>query len=167
MRIYSGRYAALVEEPVTLFLVGLRIHRWRSVRTWLPLLLGLLRLKRLLKGQPARGMRGAKVWWSGREILVVQYWDSYDQLERFALDRDGEHVKVWRQFNVTVGAGEKPAVGVWHECYRADPSDCECVYSNMPRMGLAKATGHVKAAALRESGRPRPGRGGAQGNSES
>lgn len=158
MRIHSGRYAAFVEEPVTLFLVGLRVNRWWAVHKWLPLLFGLLRLKRLLKREPNPRMRGAHVWFRWREILVVQYWDSYDALEHFALDRDGPHVKIWRRFNVTVGAGANPAVGVWHECYRADPGDCECVYSNMPRMGLAKASGHVKAATLRETGRPRPAR---------
>jgi hypothetical protein len=154
VKVFSGRYAAFVEEPVTLFLVGLRIHRWRAVHQWLPLLWGLMRLRRLLAREPRRGMLGAHVWLRWREILVVQYWSDYDQLERFALERDGPHVKIWRRFNIRVGANPRPAVGVWHECYRADPGDCECVYSNMPRMGLARATTHVKATSLREGGIP-------------
>jgi len=38
--------------------------------------------------------------------------------------------------------GNDGSVGIWHETYRIDPADCECIYGNMPVYGLADATTH-------------------------
>ena len=45
------------------------------------------------------------------------------------------------EFNQRIGSG--PDVGIWHELYTIRPGDFEAIYANMPKFGLAAATGHV------------------------
>jgi hypothetical protein len=85
--------------------------------------------------------------------MMIQYWRSFEHLERFARDQDDPHLQPWRDFNRKVGTSGD--VGVYHETYRVKASDYECVYSNMPVMGLAKATAHVPVARRGDAARER------------
>ena len=40
-------------------------------------------------------------------------------------------------FSRAVGSGGD--VGIWHERYRVQPGNFECIYNNMPAFGLGKA----------------------------
>jgi len=70
-----------------------------------------------------------------RGPMVVQYWRSREELERFA---HGElHVPAWRDFNRHIrGRGD---VGVWHETYEVRAGAYESAYVNMPVFGLEAA----------------------------
>ncbi len=87
----------------------------------------------------------------------MQYWKSFDHLERFARSKDDPHLPAWRRFNQKVGSNG--SVGIWHETYMVEPGKCEAIYGNMPVFGLAKATQHIpaSAAARRETARQRVG----------
>jgi Domain of unknown function (DUF4188) len=65
----------------------------------------------------------------------VQYWRSFEQLERYARDPQAEHLPAWRAFNRRIR--DSGDVGIWHETYRVRAGECEAVYGNMPRVGLA------------------------------
>ena len=78
----------------------------------------------------------------------VQYWQSFEHLERYAKDKSREHAPAWAAFNKAVGSNGD--VGIWHETYRIRPGDYECVYNNMPPFGLAAATRIVPATGRRE-----------------
>lgn len=88
----------------------------------------------------------------------MQYWRSFDDLERFARDRSDPHLEPWRRFNREVGASGD--VGIWHETYVVATSRIETIYANMPLTGLAAAAGALPvgrgrgAAAARLGLRP-------------
>ena len=85
----------------------------------------------------------------------MQYWRSFEQLDRFARDPSLAHLDAWKRFNRAVGADG--SVGIWHETYLVDAGRYECVYGNMPRMGLAAAGEHLPATGARETARRRLG----------
>lgn len=103
------------------------------------------------------GMRVNKLWavhyWRG--AALVQYWRSFEHLERFARDPALDHLDAWKRFNRAVGADG--SVGIWHESYLVAPGQYESVYGNMPRMGLAVAGDHLPARGARETARRRLG----------
>ena len=47
---------------------------------------------------------------------MLQYWRSFEALERYAKNRSAQHLPEWAAFNRAVGSGGD--VGIWHETYR-------------------------------------------------
>jgi hypothetical protein len=92
---------------------------------------------------------------SGRVFLLVQYWRSFEDLERFARAPQGSHLEAWRNFNRRIR--DNGSVGIFHETYRVPAGAVETVYSNMPVFGLAAATGHAPVRAGRHSAAARLG----------
>jgi len=155
-QVFPGRYTATPESPkITVFLIGMRANRWWQVgRVWwavskMPPML------RYLAQNPDVGLLGAHNWF-GRTTLLLSYWQSPEQLQRFAADRDAPHLQPWRYFMRTLqGTG---SVGVWHETYEVPVRDLETVYVDMPAFGLAAATRHVPVNAGMQTARQRLGR---------
>jgi hypothetical protein len=81
--------------------------------------------------------------------LMVQYWRSFEHLERYATDPAHAHRPAWAAFNRALASSGD--VGIWHETYRVRPGDYECIYNRMPAFGLARATRAVPATGRRES----------------
>jgi hypothetical protein len=78
-----------------------------------------------------------------RSLATLQYWRSFEELERLARDPDDPHTPAWRDFNKTVGTGG--TVGIFHETFVVERANYEAVYNDMPVFGLAKATESVPA----------------------
>src|SRR6266540_1063721 len=85
--------------------------------------------------------------------VLIQYWRSFEDLERFARHPSDPHLKAWKKFNQTIGADG--SVGIWHETYTVNPDQFESVYGNMPKFGLGAAIEHVQAIGRRETARKR------------
>ena len=93
------------------------------------------------------GLLHARSAWLGGPA-VVQYWRSFEHLDRYARNADNLHIRAWKKWN---GRSRKSgAVGIWHETYKVRAGEYEAIYGNMPRVGLALAGGHVP---LRMKGR--------------
>jgi hypothetical protein len=75
-------------------------------------------------------------------LTTVQYWRSFEHLERFARDESDPHLAPWRAFWKRVGRSDR--TGIWHETYLVRAGEYEAVYGNMPPYGLAKATELVR-----------------------
>jgi hypothetical protein len=84
----------------------------------------------------------------------VQYWRSFEQLERYARSRDHVHWPAWVEFNTRVNKS-RGDVGIWHETYRVRAGEYEAIYSGMPPFGLGKVGPLVPAIGKRESARGR------------
>jgi hypothetical protein len=108
-----------------------------------------------LKTHPELGLLNAQSYTGWRTATLILYWRSFDELERFARDPTHDHFDAWKKFNQAVGADG--SVGVWHETYLVQPDQYECVYGNMPRIGLARAGSHVPAVGDKETARRRMG----------
>lgn len=157
--VHPGRFAADLDDDRVVFLIGTRINRLRAVRSWLPVVVAMPRMLRELLAAPDLGLLDARTFVSGRVILVVQYWGSVEQLQRFATDPDHHHLPAWRAFNRRVAA-RRGDVGIFHETYRVTAGSYETLYADMPTFGLAAATHHVPADRLGRSARRRLSRQG-------
>ncbi len=143
-QVQPGRYTHSHDGDVVVFLVGMRINRLRKVWVWLPVLRAMGPMIRELRRHPEKGLLGAEFFARGRTVLVLQYWRSFADLERFARNPDDPHLPAWRSFNRVVGTNGD--VGIFHETYVVGAGHHESLYGNMPTFGLARATGSVPVA---------------------
>jgi len=141
--IFADRYTARVDKPVVLFLIGMRFNKLLAVHKWFPVAAAMPRMLAELSKKPEAGLLFYRTYHSGRIIMVQEYRESFDKLIAYAHDRSGQHFPAWAAFNRAVG--KDGSVGIWHETYLIEPGKSECLYSNMPRFGLAVAPQHVKA----------------------
>lgn len=155
--IFKGRYTGRIEGPFVVFLIGMRINRLWKFWEWWPVATAMVPMLRELYTHPEKGFLGAEFFFSfsNRAPVIVQYWRSFDDLDRFARDRNDPHLPAWREFNRK--AGKTGTVGIWHETYLVAAGRYEAVYGNMPRFGLGKAGEHLSATGSRETARRRLG----------
>ena len=147
-KIIAQRMTAQIDGEVVVFLIGMRINRFWKFSKWLPVALAMPRMLRELGTNPDSGFLGFHQWF-GNPTIALQYWRSFEDLERYAKDAQRSHRSAWADFNRAVASSGD--VGVWHETYRIRPGDFECIYNNMPLFGLARATTSVPAHGRRES----------------
>jgi hypothetical protein len=152
--IHRGRYTADMPDDFVVFLIGMRINRPFKPQMWLPVFAAMPRMLRWLDRHPEAGLlEWHNAWIKGP--AVVQYWRSFDHLARFARATDLPHLPAWATFNRMVHASGD--VGIWHEAYRIRAGEYECIYGNMPRIGLAAAGTHVPVGSTGQSAAPRIG----------
>jgi Domain of unknown function (DUF4188) len=140
-KVAPGRYTARPDGDFVLFLIGMRINRVWKVHKWLPVARAMGPMLRELEAHPEKGMIHSQGMLMGASFAFVQYWRSFEHLEAFARNPDDPHLPAWTRFNQLVR--DSGDVGIWHETYRVTAGDCEAVYGNMPRWGLAGAFEHV------------------------
>jgi hypothetical protein len=153
--IFAGRFTARYEGPFAVFLIGVRINQLWAFHKWLPVVAAMPPMLKALQQNSAKGLLGVEQWVRWREVMTVQYWRSFEDLETFARNPSDPHLHAWKEFNQRVGSDG--SVGIWHETYLVQAGQFECVYGNMPRVGLAAATDHVPAVGNRETARLRIG----------
>jgi hypothetical protein len=151
--LYPGRYAARIEGPFVVFLIGFRVNRWLAINKWIPTSRAMAPMLRELYAHPELGFLGgfSSLYWRG--VMVTQYWRSFDHLVDYAQSRNATHLPAWKAFNQNIG--NDGSVGIWHETYQVAAGQYESIHVNMPRFGLAvagthePATGHLRDARSR------------------
>lgn len=156
--IHRGRYTAQIEGDFVVFLIGIRINRLLAFGRWIPVARAMGPMLQQLLRHRELGLLHAETYLYWRGAALVQYWRSFEQLERFSRDPSLRHLDAWKKFNQAVGADG--SVGIWHESYLVKAGEYECVYGNMPRRGLASAGMHAPAVGARETARRRLGQQG-------
>jgi hypothetical protein len=154
-KVMPGRFTAQTDESFVVFMIGMRINRFFAFSKWIPTARAMGPMLRTLFQHPEKGLLGAQVFFYWRGIALVQYWRSFEDLEKFARNREDPHMESWRRFNRTIGSDG--SVGIWHETYLVEAGHYEAVYGNMPVFGLAAATNHLPAVGRRETARRRLG----------
>lgn len=155
-KVQPGRYTFEHDGELVVFVIGMRINKLRKVHKWLPVARAMGPMIRELMTHPDKGMLGYQQYLSGRTVMLVQYWRSFEALEHFARNADDPHLGAWRAFNKAVGTGGD--VGIFHETYAVAAGAAEAVYNNMPAYGLAKATASVPVAKRGQAAAYRMGR---------
>lgn len=140
--VVQGRTTDGHEGEVVVFLIGMRVNRWRAAREWVPVARAMGPMLRELSSDPTSGFLGYQMAVASRGPLLVQYWRSTEHLLDYALSAHGAHRPAWRAFNERARAGSG-AVGIWHETYAVPAGAHESVYAWMPATGLARASGQV------------------------
>ncbi len=155
--VIPGRFTADTDQPFVVFLIGMRVNRFAEFRKWTGVARTMPPMIEELMAHPEKGCLGAesffRVW--PLTTILVSYWRSFEDLERFARGKDDPHLAAWREFNKRVG--QDGTVGIWHETFLVPARQYEAIYANMPLFGLAKATAHVPASGRRETARRRLG----------
>lgn len=154
-RVIPGRFTAKHDESFVVFLIGMRVNKLFAFRKWIMTMRAMGPMLRTLYQHPEKGFLGAHTFLNWRGVTVLQYWRSFEDLEKFARDKDDPHLASWRRFNKLIGTDG--SVGIWHESYLVEAGQYECVYNNMPVFGLAGATKHVPAVGRLETARRRLG----------
>ena len=151
--VRPDRLAAQIDGPFVVFLIGMRVNKPWKVRAWVPTFIAMPRMLKELDDDPASGFLGAE----GGLGTIIQYWRTFEDLERYANSRDREHWPAWRAFNQRV-RDHRGDVGIWHETFRVEAGAYEAIYSGMPPRGLGRvgrlvpATGRRETAAQRMAG---------------
>jgi hypothetical protein len=149
-RVIPERMTAEIDGEFVVFLIGMRINKPWKIHKWLPVFLAMPRMLRELKGRADSGFLGSM----SAGTMIVQYWRSFDDLERYARSRDHQHWPAWVAFNQRMAAS-RGDVGIWHETYSVAAGKYETVYSGMPPTGLGAAGRLASAAGRKESARGR------------
>src|SRR6188472_167646 len=155
-RVLNGRHMADVSElgdEVVVFIVGMRLNKPLKLSRWWPVVAAMAKMLNYLDENPDKGLLGCRI--SYLPPFAIQYWRSFEDLERFARDADDPHLEPWRQYNRRVGRSGD--VGIWHETYRVPTANIETIYGNMPPHGLAAATALAPIKPGRESAAARIG----------
>jgi Domain of unknown function (DUF4188) len=151
--VIAQRMTAQIDGDFVVFLIGMRINRPLKVWKWLPVARQMPRMLIELGRQPELGLLHARSHFGFPNVFVVQYWRSFEHLEKYAMNRSASHLPAWQSFNLAVGSNGD--VGIWHETYLVKAGAYETVYNNMPAYGLGlagslkPATGSLKTARAR------------------
>lgn len=151
--IRNERLCAEVEGEFVVFLIGMRFNRWWKVGSWLPVFMAMPKMLMELSQRPELGLLHYRGHFGFPNIMILQYWRSFEHLEAYARDGDAAHLPAWQAFNKAVGSNGD--VGIWHETYVIKPGTCETVYNNMPPFGLGAAGTLVEAKGHRKAARER------------
>ena len=136
--VAGGSFSAdLIGDEAVLFVIGMRVNRWRKLRSWLPTFVAMPRMLRELGAEADSPLLYVRTYWSGRVFLTLQYWRSLEELGAYARDSSRLHAPAWARFNRTAAASSD--IGIFHETYRVTADSFESLYGNMPPFGLAAA----------------------------
>jgi Monooxygenase af470-like len=154
--IIASRITARIEGDFVVFLIGMRINKPWKVHKWLPVARAMPKMLKELEAAPPEktGFLGH----TGLAKVIVQYWRSFDHLDRYARDRDALHWPAWVEFNRRM-KDARGDVGIWHETYKVRAGEYESVYSGMPAFGLGKAGTRAAVSDASDSARQRIGAG--------
>src|SRR3954452_9371597 len=156
-RIYSGRHSAQLDGDFVVFLIGMRLNRPWRVRHLPWFMTTMPRMLKELEANPDAGLMGYERALMFGGLAVVQYWRSFEHLERYARNAGSAHLPAWKEFNKRIR--DSGDIGIWHETYKVRADDYEAIYGNMPRVGLGLAGTHqplasASTAARRSGTRP-------------
>jgi Domain of unknown function (DUF4188) len=153
--IFPGRYTAEIDSSFVVFLIGLRVNQFWNFRKWFWVANAMPPMLKILAENPEKGLLGWESYYrfSPLSSIIVSYWRSFEDLERFARDPAQPHAPAWHRFNQEIGASD--SVGIWHETYLVQAGQYETIYGNMPQYGLAAATKHISLSERTNSARGR------------
>jgi len=151
--IIKDRMTIIHENEFVVFLIGMRINKLWKVHKWLPVAFAMKRIITELKHEDNHGLLSGEYRYIGNPTLFIQYWRSYDDLEKYAASKNLEHKSAWKSFFKAVALNGD--VGIWHETYVISPDKYESVYLNMPPFGLGRTGELVPASGLMQSSRGR------------
>jgi hypothetical protein len=153
MTVISERMAAHIQGDFVVFLIGMRINKPLKVSKWWPMFMAMPKMLKELDRAPREetGFLGHNGLSLG---TTVQYWRSFDHLERYARSQEASHWPAWVEFNRRM-KNSRGDVGIWHETYLVKEGQYEAFYSGMPAYGLGRVGELVPATGNRQDARMR------------
>ncbi|GAA1267853.1 DUF4188 domain-containing protein [Kitasatospora nipponensis] len=151
----QGRTTADHQGGVVVFHIGMRINRFRALRSWWPVAAAMPQMLAELEKDPQSGLLGHRTRLGfPRVIESVQYWESQEKLLAYAADQSRQHRPAWAAFNRRAREAQG-GVGIFHETFVVPAGSYESIYVAMPPYGLAAASGVVPVGRRGETARER------------
>ncbi|QIM20404.1 DUF4188 domain-containing protein [Phycicoccus sp. HDW14] len=153
------------DGPLTVFLIGLRVHKpwkWRIVQQAGAAMPRMITELERNKAAAARGEEESLGYLGSRSTVhlmattMIQYWSSTEQLYAYANAADHTHRPAWTEF-YKVAKDDPSAVTIWHETYSLADHGAESIYSGPKPFGLASVAGVIPVRRRGESARQRMG----------
>jgi hypothetical protein len=158
MATIDRRVTSHIEGDFVVFLIGMRVNKPWKVHKWLPVFLAMPRMLKELQNKSEDGLLGYyNALLSPLRPMVVQYWRSFEHLEKFSRNPDAAHWPAWVKFNKRVASNGD--VGIWHETFKVSAGQYECIYNNMPAFGLGKIKAPADVTEAQETAAGRIGAG--------
>ena len=145
-----------IEGDFVVFLIGMRINKPLKFWKWAAVASKMGPMVAELSRRPELGMLHSRMHFGLPNIMLVQYWRSFEHLRAYATDSQGLHLPAWRAFNQATAGNDD--VGIWHETYLVAAGAYENIYHNMPAYGLGRAGTLAPALGRRQSAAGRLGR---------
>ena len=152
-QLFPGRYAAQIEGPFVVFLIGMRVNNFFALHKWTRVARAMPPMLQELASNKDSGFLNAELALQWRGVTTIQYWRSFEQLHAYAHARNAAHLPAWAEFNRRIGGDG--SVGIWHETYTVAPGQYESIYANMPRFGLGAAAELMPANGQLDNARSR------------
>lgn len=143
----NKRMTVQLEGDFVVFLIGMRINHFWKFHKWIPVALAMPKMLKELSQNPGSGFLGFQLL-GGIPPVTLQYWKSFEHLNAYAKDKNAHHYPAWKSFNQKIKSNGD--VGIWHETYKVQEGNYECVYNNMPKYGLGKVGELIPAAGRKE-----------------
>jgi hypothetical protein len=143
----NQRMTVQMDGDFVVFIIGMKINRLWKFHKWIPAAKAMPRMLKELSQKPESGFMGFQIYGSLSPV-IVQYWKSFEHLEAYAKDRNGEHYPAWKAFNSKIKSNGD--LGIWHETYKVKAGEYECIYNNMPKYGLGKIGELIPAVGKKE-----------------
>jgi hypothetical protein len=143
----NQRMTVKIDGDFVVFIIGMRINQFWKFHRWIPVASVMPKMIKELSNKPESGFLGFQMF-GGIPPVMVQYWRSFEHLEAYAKDRNGLHYPAWKAFNLKIKSNGD--VGIWHETYKVNAGNYECIYNNMPKYGLGKIGEMIPATGRKE-----------------
>ena len=102
--VNHGRHTAAIEGDFVVFIIGMRFNKLCKVSRWWPVAVAMPRMLKKLASDPDLGLLGTRSAIGGRTTTMIQYWRSFEDLERFSRSPDQPHLEPWRAYNRKIAA---------------------------------------------------------------
>jgi len=133
------RISAPNDQDIVIFIVGMKIQQWWNIKAWGPVFMAMPAMLKELYSMKDIGFLHHEIGWSGRHIVVTQYWKDVESLHNYAHGKT--HMRAWTNFYKK--AANSNGVGLFHETYIVEAGNYESIYVNMNKTrGLAVALSH-------------------------
>ena len=148
------RFTAKIAGDFVVFLIGAKIRKPWKVLSVVQVARAMQAMMKELEANPQLGYLGQEQY-GGANGVQIQYWRSQKHRMDYARSKDSVHLPAWRNFNQVIA--KTNAVGIWHETFLIRAGEYECIYGNMPLMGLAKAAARLEIGAAQQTAAGRLG----------
>jgi hypothetical protein len=135
--IINEQVTAELDGGFVVFRLGMRINALWKVHRWLPVFRAGRKMLAEVDANPDTGLLAYDSRVGIRDLEIVQYWRSFEDLRNYALDPEFSHAPSMK--STMERMKESDDVGIWHELYVVDDDSYETVYYNAPPTGLGKA----------------------------
>ena len=136
-------YSARCNGDFVVFLIGIRPNGANPfTKTFAEVGNAFRSMVAELEADPSLGYMGGDVYVGANTrkstLMTVQYWRSYEALQKWTHTRMGVHMKTMMEYMKTDQF--EGLNGIWHETYKVRDGEYEAIYAHMPPIGLALAS---------------------------